>query len=271
MGEHGGRPVHGGCRRDLHTALRRRGVHEHRILARASPPAPDPLGPCGADTQILTTYGSVLGPGGGSLFADATGAFWVAYAAWQGGSGGCTNYSCGATRQLFVAPIRLSVQVPCSPPASQNGYRVVASDGGVFAFGTMPFCGSMGGQYLAQPVVGIASTPDGGGYWEVASDGGIFAFGDAPFYGSMGGKPLDKPVVGFAADPNGGGYWEVASDGGVFAFGNAPFYGSMGGKPLAQPIVGIAATPDGGGLLGGGLRRRHLRLRRCHVPRLDGG
>ena len=52
-----------------------------------------PLGPCGLDTQILTTYGSVLGPGGGSLFADATGAYWLDYAAWQGGSGGCTDYA----------------------------------------------------------------------------------------------------------------------------------------------------------------------------------
>jgi len=206
-----------------------------------------PLGPCGADTQILTTYGSVLGPGGGSLFADATGAFWLDYAAWQGGSGGCTNYGCGATRQLFVTPIRLSLQVPCDPPASPSGYRFVASDGGVFDFGTMPFCGSMGGQFLTQPIIDIASTPDGGGYWEVASDGGLFAFGNAPFYGSMGGKPLVKPVVGFASTPDGRGYWEVASDGGVFSFGDAAFHGSMGGKPLTAPVVAIASTPDGRG------------------------
>jgi hypothetical protein len=206
-----------------------------------------PLGPCGSDTRILTTYGSVLGPGGGSLFAGANGGFWLDYAAWQGGSGGCTNYSCGATRDLFVTPIGLSLQVPCNPPASKDGYRFVASDGGIFDYGTMPFCGSMGGQPLVRPVVGIASTPDGGGYWEVASDGGIFAFGDAAFHGSMGGIPLVKPVVGIATTPNGGGYWEVASDGGIFAFGDASFYGSMGGHPLAKPIVGIATTPGGGG------------------------
>ena len=58
-----------------------------------------PLGPCGVDTRILTSYGSVLGPGGGSLFADAQGAFWMDFAAWQGGSAGCTDYGCGATRQ----------------------------------------------------------------------------------------------------------------------------------------------------------------------------
>ena len=200
-----------------------------------------PLGPCGADTRILTTYGSVLGPGGGSLFNDATGAWWLDYAAWQGGSEGCTNYGCGATRQLFVAPIRLSLQVPCTAPASRSGYRFVAADGGIFDYGTLPFCGSMGGQPLARPVVGIASTPNGGGYWEVASDGGIFAFGDAGYYGSMGGKPLDRPVVGVASTPNGGGYWEVASDGGIFAFGDAGYYGSMGGTALVQPVVGMSS------------------------------
>ena len=57
------------------------------------------------------------------------------------------------------------------------------------------------------------------------------------------------------------GYWEVASDGGIFSFGTANYYGSMGGKPLNKPVVGMAATPGRGRLLGGGLRRRHLRLR----------
>ena len=68
----------------------------------------------------------------------------------------------------------------------------VASDGGLFAFGDAAFYGSMGGQHLNQPVVGLAATPDGRGYWEVASDGGLFAFGDATFYGSMGGQPLNN-------------------------------------------------------------------------------
>jgi hypothetical protein len=48
------------------------------------------------------------------------------------------------------------------------------------------------------PIVGMASTPDGGGYWLVASDGGIFSYGDAQFYGSAGSLVLNKPVVGMA-------------------------------------------------------------------------
>jgi hypothetical protein len=125
----------------------------------------------------------------------------------------------------------------------QFGYWVAASDGGIFAYDA-PFFGSMGGKFLAQPIVGIAADPRTGGYWEVASDGGLFAF-NAPFFGSMGGKPLNAPVVGMVATPDGLGYWEVASDGGIFNFGDAKLYGSMGGKPLNKPVVGIATTPDG--------------------------
>jgi peptidoglycan/xylan/chitin deacetylase (PgdA/CDA1 family) len=130
-------------------------------------------------------------------------------------------------------------------PAS--GYWEDASDGGTFSFGTAAFHGSMGGQPLNAPIVGMAATSDGNGYWEDASDGGIFSFGTAAFHGSMGGQPLNAPIVGMAATPDGNGYWEVASDGGIFSFGSATFHGSMGGQALNEPIVGMAATPDGNG------------------------
>jgi hypothetical protein len=129
--------------------------------------------------------------------------------------------------------------------AATSGYRLVASDGGIFAFGNAPFYGSMGGQPLNQPIVGSAPTPANRGYWEVAADGGMFAFGDAGFFGSMGGRPLHRPVTAMAASA--AGYWEVATDGGIFAFGDAGFYGSMGGKPLNSPIVGMAPTASNRG------------------------
>jgi len=150
----------------------------------------------------------------------------------------------------LVAPVaEESLATPTTPAGAATtvpAYWLVASDGGIFSFGGATYYGSMGGQHLNQPIVGIAATRDDAGYWEVASDGGIFAFGDAPFYGSMGGQHLNQPIVGIAGAA-GGGYWEVASDGGIFSFGNAPFYGSMGGRHLNQPIVGMAATPSGNG------------------------
>jgi len=128
-----------------------------------------------------------------------------------------------------------------------KGYWLDASDGGIFTFGSAQYYGSMGGQPLVAPMVGMASTPDGKGYWLVASDGGVFAFGDAGFYGSRGGLHLNQPVVGIASTASGHGYWLVAKDGGVFAFGDAQFYGSTGNLTLNKPVVGIAAAPDGNG------------------------
>jgi hypothetical protein len=133
------------------------------------------------------------------------------------------------------------------PSGSSQGLSMTAADGGIFAFGDAAFHGSMGGQHLNQPIVGMAATPDGGGYWEVAADGGIFSFGDAAFHGSMGGQHLNQPIVGMAATPDGGGYWEVAADGGIFSFGDAAFYGSTGSLHLVRPISGMATTPNGGG------------------------
>ena len=141
----------------------------------------------------------------------------------------------GQARQLGAA-------VNCG---SGPGYRTVAADGGIFSF-CQPFLGSMGGQHLNAPMVGMAETP-GGGYWEVASDGGIFSYGNAAFYGSTGSIRLNKPIVGMASTPDGGGYWLAASDGGIFSYGDAHFFGSAGSTHLNKPIVGMAPTPDGGG------------------------
>jgi hypothetical protein len=135
--------------------------------------------------------------------------------------------------------------VGMAPTSDSRGYWLVASDGGVFGFGSAPFFGSMAGQHLNQPIVGITPTPDGGGYWLVASDGGVFGFGDASFHGSMAGTKLDGPIVGIAATSSGNGYWLDGSDGGVFAFGSATFFGSVAEPLGAHDVVGpLVPTPD---------------------------
>ncbi len=53
------------------------------------------------------------------------------------------------------------------PSAAYNGYDMVASDGGIFSFGNVPFCGSTGGLALNAPIVGMAQAPNTGGYWLV--------------------------------------------------------------------------------------------------------
>jgi hypothetical protein len=76
---------------------------------------------------------------------------------------------------------------------------MVASDGGIFSFGSAKFYGSMGGKPLNQPIVGLLPSAGGGGNGEVASDGGLFSFGDFSFFGSMGGQHLNEPIVGAAS------------------------------------------------------------------------
>ena len=104
----------------------------------------------------------------------------------------------------------------------------------------------MGGQFLASPIVAIATTPSGEGYWLAAADGGVFSFGDAPYRGSLPALGLQVDAVDLAPSPSGVGYLVASSDGGVFAFGDATFAGSGFSSGMA-PVVGIATTIDGDG------------------------
>jgi hypothetical protein len=125
--------------------------------------------------------------------------------------------------------------------AGDQGYWLVAADGGVFSFGDANFYGSMGGQHLNAPVVGMASTPDGKGYWLVAADGGVFSFGDATFDGSLGGTALGELVVGISSTHL-GGYLMVTGQGSAYDFGEAVYLGSADLYNLNEPIVGAAVV-----------------------------
>ena len=172
--------------------------------------------------------------------------------------GTCVVQADQAGNQNWLAAPSVTQQVTVGAPSPSGGtclttahglagYWICGPQGAVSAFGGALSWGSMAGRVLNQPVVGMASTPDGRGYWLAAADGGVFAFGDAVYDGSMAGRPLNAAVVAIAATPDGGGYWLVGGDGGVFAFGDAGYDGSMAGQTLNQPVVGMTATPDGSG------------------------
>ncbi|MHB8262293.1 MAG: family 43 glycosylhydrolase [Acidimicrobiales bacterium] len=74
-----------------------------------------PAGPCTQpqDTPILSSYGNVAGPAGASLVSDPQGRWWMAYAAW---TSGCTSYSCGGARELYVGGVGFGA-IPPDPPA----------------------------------------------------------------------------------------------------------------------------------------------------------
>jgi hypothetical protein len=127
-----------------------------------------------------------------------------------------------------------------------SGYRMAASDGGLFVFGAR-FEGSAAGRANQSPIVGMAPSPDGVGYWLAGSDGSVFAFG-APGYGSARGLHLGQPVVGIAPVPYASGYRIATADGQVVTLGRGT--GPRRPTPplhLNHPIVGIASDPVSGG------------------------
>jgi hypothetical protein len=128
-----------------------------------------------------------------------------------------------------------------------SGYRMVASDGGVFSFGDRIFRGSTGGARLNAPIIGGATDrSDLDGYWLLAADGGVFAF-DAAFYGSLSARKLASPPVEIESTPTGRGYWIVLANGTVFAFGDATHVGDLANAPPKQSIVAMSSTPTGRG------------------------
>lgn len=147
-----------------------------------------------------------------------------------------------AVTTVVVAMAFVSTSMVQAPPA-----EAATGDDTVVAFGAAGFHGSTSKLALAEPLVGMAATPDGDGYWLVARDGGVFSYGSARFYGSTGGLHLNEPIVGMASAPDGRGYWMVARDGGVFSFGSARFYGSTGAIRLNAPIISMTPVPDGTG------------------------
>jgi GH43 family beta-xylosidase/TM2 domain-containing membrane protein YozV len=214
-----------------------------------------------SSNPILTSGPGMSGPGGPAVFTSPTNQLRLAFSAWQGSTIGYLN--CGlrpmylstltfgndGTPSLSPATSTGSADSPTcpGPPPRPPGYWQVASDGGIFSFGSAQFYGSTGSLRLNMPVVGMASTRDARGYWLVASDGGVFSFGDAQFYGSTGSVKLNKPIVGMLPSIDGYGYWLVASDGGIFSFGDAKFYGSTGADNLTYPITAMAPGYLGGG------------------------
>jgi hypothetical protein len=75
-----------------------------------------PSGPCDQNEPsdpILSTAG---GSGGGGVFTDASGNWWMAYQTWA--PPGCTNYGCGGERQMYIAPLSLPQSAGSPPPAA---------------------------------------------------------------------------------------------------------------------------------------------------------
>ncbi len=133
------------------------------------------------------------------------------------------------------------------PTVTRHGYFMVASDGGVFAFGDARFegsCPGIGG--CAGTAVAVMPDQTGKGYWLVTSTGDVYAFGDATFYGTPPPDPI--PVVDAVATPDGHGYWLLYANGAVTPFGDAANLGEPAGYVNSfNPATSIFPTADGKG------------------------
>jgi Peptidase A4 family len=132
------------------------------------------------------------------------------------------------------------------PSIDDNGYFMVASDGGVFAFGDAHFAGScpgIGG--CSGAAVAVMPDASGNGYWLVTSTGNIYTFGDAPYFGAPGHGNVTSAVP----SPDGLGYQVLLSDGQVYSYGDAAADGSPPATEFNgfDPATSIFSTSDGGG------------------------
>jgi hypothetical protein len=132
------------------------------------------------------------------------------------------------------------------PSIDDDGYFMVGSDGGVFAFGDAHFAGScpgIGG--CAGSAVAVMPDASGNGYWLVTSTGNVYTFGDAAYFGAPGQGTVTSAV----ATSDGLGYWILLADGQVYAYGDAvsagsPPAGDFGGLNAATAVF---STSDGAG------------------------
>ena len=133
------------------------------------------------------------------------------------------------------------------PSADGGGYFMVASDGGVFAFGDARFAGScpgIGG--CSGAAVAVMPDASGNGYWVVTATGQVYTFGDAPYYGAPGQQ--SAPVTSAVRTPDGRGYWILFADGAISNYGDASNFGSPAGLLGGlDPATAIFTTSDGGG------------------------
>ncbi|MDG2114284.1 MAG: fibronectin type III domain-containing protein [Actinomycetota bacterium] len=85
---------------------------------------------------------------------------------------------------------------------ANDGYWLVAADGGTFSFGNAPYRGSVPavlavGASLNRPINGMVAY--GNGYLMTSTDGGVFTFSDLEFYGSPGNTPPDTDITSLTA------------------------------------------------------------------------
>ncbi len=105
-------------------------------------------------------------------------------------------------------PLNKPVVGIASTPLSP-GYWEVASDGGIFSFGTAQFYGSTGGIPAQRSHRRHGADAGREGLLPLCLRRRRLRLRRCPFYGSMGGMHLNQPIVGGAVTPDEEGYRPV--------------------------------------------------------------
>ena len=132
------------------------------------------------------------------------------------------------------------------PSTDDRGYFMVASDGGVFAFGDAAFegsCPGLGG--CAGSAVAVMPDASGRGYWLVTNAGAVYSFGDARYLGAPGNAGW--PVTSAVRTPSGNGYWILNAAGTVSGYGDAANLGNAIGYPPGNAASAIFTDIPGDG------------------------
>jgi hypothetical protein len=132
------------------------------------------------------------------------------------------------------------------PSADGGGYFMVASDGGVFAFGDAQFAGScpgIGG--CSGAAVAVLPDATGRGYWLVTKTGNVYTFGDAPYFGAPG--PQGSPITAAVRSADGRGYFVLLANGTVDGYGDAVSLGGPTGAVGGSNAASAVFTDAGGG------------------------
>ncbi len=119
---------------------------------------------------------------------------------------------------------------------------MVASDGGVFAFGDAKFAGScpgIGG--CSGAAVAVMPDATGNGYWLVTATGQRVRLRGRHGYGAPG--PQGVPVTSAVRTPDGGGYWILFANGAVAALRRRRQPRRTGRFRSAEPIRQRPSSP----------------------------
>jgi hypothetical protein len=218
-------------------------------------------GPCTQPQAgpILSSYGSAAGPGGGMVFDDAAGHWWMVYAAWLPG---CTDYRCGGERRMYTAPMQIGAPAPPPRPPTRAvdsaGY-VLDGWGGLHRFHSGAASAPpapTGAPYWPNWDIarGLAAARDGSGSFGYLVDGwgGLHGIGFGSHAAPAGARgapywPNWDIARGVALIPGSNAGYILDGWGGLHPFNGAPAVTTSAYWPGWDIARGVTMAADGRG------------------------